>query len=763
MCVRWNIVRAIKQPAIVFILLFTALFYMWILLFKGNELLINIGFVLFSIVGGSVSCYWLFKSYRVIQTKQRSFWLWMGLGVLFYTIANIIWFFDQSVLTITDIFIDVADYFWIFSYLFFVIAFIFQARRLVTGVSIIPVLFNIVIIITIAFSIHVYYIMQPIIVHAVMTNEFTYTTLAYPIYNLGFLLAVISVYFLSYGSERKYITYIIIALIIQSIADGIYTYLTIIGNYDNASFIDPLWQLVILILGLASLSDRKRNVKESPKSTDIMKAQKSAMPYIGVVVLHALVIFHHFEHVNALNFGLSIAFLLIIARQIFVMRTNIKLIREYKTLAHHDTLTGLYNRWKFEEDFAALIKDAKENDRTVTLMLLDLDRFKYFNDTLGHRYGDRILIEFGKRLKRIIGNDGEVFRVGGDEFIVTYSDFSKEQSLNLMRNMKKELNRVLWIDEHEISITPSIGISVFPENGLEVDDLVNKADAAMYFSKETGKNSIQFYNDELNKRIARKRMLESSLKNAAANNELELFYQPQFELITGRLVGMEALIRWNHSELGLISPAEFIPIAERTGQIVPIGEWVLETACRQNKQWQEAGYRNLCVSVNVSVRQFRHNDFLQTVKRTLEKTGLDPSLLELEITESVTQDVEESIMILSKLREIGIIVSIDDFGTGYSSLYMLRQLPVDTIKIDKSFIDDIMDPANQSIVRTIISIGSDLNLKVIAEGIELDDQVSVLKQQGCSIGQGYLFSKPLPVEEFEVLLLEEKKFLLPML
>ncbi|MFZ3579098.1 putative bifunctional diguanylate cyclase/phosphodiesterase [Virgibacillus sp. DJP39] len=755
--------KAVRHPAILFILFYTTIFYLWIILFKESTLLLNKGVIILLITGGAVSFYWLFNSFLIIKSKQRYFWLWMSLGVLFYSIANMIWFLDRSAIDLIS-FVGTADYIWLVSYVFFTIAFVYQIKRLIVDISIIPVIFNIVIFITVVTSINIYYIVQPVLNHAIISDEMSNMTLAYSIYNLGFLIAVISIYFLSYGTERGFISFIIFALIIQSITDSIYSYLSIIGKYDTGSLVDPLWQIVILVFGLSSIYDRKKRKSKLPSRTiaGFQRVQMSPVPYIGVLALLGLVIIHHTESINALTIGLSISLVLILTRQIIVVRSNAKLVREYKQIAYHDTLTGLSNRWKFKEDVELLVETAKEEDQAVTLMLLDINRFKYVNDTLGHNYGDLLLIEFATRLEKLLDDRGRLYRIGGDEFMISFFNLNQSEIKAIVEEIVEEKNQLFIIENHEISVTPSIGISIFPENATTVNELVNKVDAAMYFSKEKD-TSFHFYDEELNNLIARKRILESSLKNARENNELELFYQPQFELQTGKLIGMEALIRWNHPELGLVSPAEFIPLAEQTGHIVSFGEWVLETACRQNKKWQDAGYENLCVSVNVSARQFRHNNFFHTVTTILDRTGLDPTLLELEITESIMQDVDESVKVMTQLRELGLSVSIDDFGTGYSSLYMLRQLPIDTLKVDKSFIDNIVELTNQSIVKTIIDIGHNLQLKVIAEGIESIDQVSVLKQQGCILGQGYIFSKPLPVKEFDVLLADEKNYLIPMI
>lgn len=312
------------------------------------------------------------------------------------------------------------------------------------------------------------------------------------------------------------------------------------------------------------------------------------------------------------------------------------------------------------------------------------------------------------------------------------------------------------IEGNELVVTPSIGISIYPEHGEDPELLFKNADAAMYLAKEQGKNNFQFYNPSLHDLLFRKMNLENGLRRAIEKKQFSLHYQSKVDMRTGKMVGMEALLRWEHPEFGIVSPAEFIPVAEETGQIVSIGEWVLKTACEQTKRWQNAGLPLIYLSVNVSVRQFQQNDFIQTVRNILQETHLDAHFLELEITESIIQNLKQSTEILHDLRVLGVRTSIDDFGTGYSSLYVLKTLPVDLIKLDKSFIDDLNDPTNQAIVKAVTEIGTTLNLQVIAEGIEQEQQVEILLKHNCRYGQGYLFGRPVPAQEFEKQLLNNR-------
>lgn len=422
-------------------------------------------------------------------------------------------------------------------------------------------------------------------------------------------------------------------------------------------------------------------------------------------------------------------------------------------MAYHDALTGLPNRYKFRQHLNEVLIQ-KEN-QMLAVLFLDLDRFKIINDTKGHTTGDLLLQKVAKRLEETIQNDGMVSRQGGDEFIILLEDTDKEKMTRVAQRLLDEFSNPITINHQEYFVTTSIGISIFPTDGEDEETLIQLADTAMYLAKERGKNNFQFYTSQLIGLSSRKMELENGLRKALEQNELIIYYQPQVELATGNIVGIEALTRWQHPKYGFISPLEFIPLAEETGLIVPLGKWVLRNACKQNKFWQDAGLQAIPIAINISVRQIQADHFVDSVKEVLNQVGLDPRYLELEITESIIQNIEKSTIILNQLRDLGVTLSIDDFGTGYSSLSYLKHLPIDKIKIDKSFVDDIIYHSNQgAIVKTIIDMGSNLKFTVIAEGIEKEEQVNFLIQNSCKIGQGYFFSPPLPVEQMEQYLIK---------
>ncbi len=420
-------------------------------------------------------------------------------------------------------------------------------------------------------------------------------------------------------------------------------------------------------------------------------------------------------------------------------------------LANYDALTGLPNRILYMERLALALAHAHRNRKMAAVMFFDLDRFKIVNDTLGHTAGDELLQEVAKRVAACLREDDTVARLGGDEFTVILEGIGNERDVApVAQKIIDALARPISLGEQEMFITASIGISVYPNDGLDAQTLVKNADAAMYRAKDLGKNNYQFFKVEMNARAFERLTLENRLRRALERNEFELHYQPQVDLGTGQVVGAEALIRWRHPELGLVSPDRFIPIAEETGLILPIGEWVLRTACAQNKAWQNAGLPPLHVAVNISGRQFRQKNLIGMVELILAETGLRPEHLELEITESVIMEqAAETIATIGDMRQLGLHLSIDDFGTGYSSLSYLKRFPIDTLKIDRSFVRDITtDQDDAAIVKAVIALAHSLKLLVIAEGVETAEQLGYLREQGCDEIQGFYFSRPLTVEAF---------------
>ncbi|MGD8189720.1 sensor domain-containing protein [Brevibacillus ginsengisoli] len=423
-------------------------------------------------------------------------------------------------------------------------------------------------------------------------------------------------------------------------------------------------------------------------------------------------------------------------------------------LAYHDDLTGLPNRRRFQEEMTQSIEDAKRLGKPLAILFLDLDRFKIVNDTLGHNKGDQLLQMVGNRLNELL-SDHLVARLGGDEFVVLVKDF---QSLEDLSNMAQQILQVIEspvnINSYEFFVTSSIGIAVLEDDSTNADSLMKNADQAMYAAKANGKNNYYFYESKQELKLFPRLKLEHLLRKAIKQDEFELHYQPVYHTLTGEITCMEVLIRWAQPTLGMIMPGDFIPIAEETGLIVPIGEWVLKTACTQNKRWQEQGLSHIPIAVNLSPFHFQQQNVVQRIAGILQETGLDSKYLTLEITESMAmQQVDAAINKLQDLKEMGIKVSIDDFGTGYSSLSYLKKFPIDSLKIDRSFIKDIVaNHEDATIVKAIIVMARSLKRQIIAEGVETEEQMNLLRELGCTKMQGYLFSKPISAEAMGVYL-----------
>jgi diguanylate cyclase (GGDEF)-like protein len=514
--------------------------------------------------------------------------------------------------------------------------------------------------------------------------------------------------------------------------------------------------LVVGLLGAAGLHPATTQAAE-PVVGPLTRLPRSQVALLGGAVVTGPLLLALGPELGGLHsVALPMSALLSLLVVVYLVRlVQGRAILEHR--AHHDELTGLANRTLFEDRAAVAIAHARRTGGHSAVLFLDLDRFKTVNDSLGHAVGNRLLQAVAKRLRAATRAEDTVARLGGDEFVVLLPHLDDSgDAAQVAAKVLAGFDDPFMLNGHRLFASPSIGIAVFPGDGADADALLENADIAMYRAKQEGRRRFCTYDRSMNDTAHERLALENQLHGAIERGELRLHYQPKIHLPTGRVTGMEALLRWEHPELGLLQPSSFIPLAEETGLIVPIGEWALEEACRQNQEWSTAGFEPLVVAVNLSLRQFQHERIEDVTARVLRTTGLDPVLLELEVTESLAmQDPERIVATLVDLKELGVKCSIDDFGTGYSGLSHLMGFPIDKLKIDKSFVATIDTDREAPIVVAVVALARGLGLEVVAEGVETTEQLERLRELGCDEMQGFLFSRPVPPQLFEQLLMLE--------
>ncbi|MCH8872166.1 EAL domain-containing protein [candidate division KSB1 bacterium] len=438
--------------------------------------------------------------------------------------------------------------------------------------------------------------------------------------------------------------------------------------------------------------------------------------------------------------------------------------RLQRHLAYHDALTILPNRHLLHDRLQQALAQSKRSGKLAALLFLDLDGFKRINDTLGHGIGDLLLKSVAKRLKTTVRQVDTVARLGGDEFTIVLLEINHAQDAkDVAQKILKVISQPYKIEEHELFVTASVGISIYPDDGSDIESLIRKADIAMYRAKGQGKNNYQVYNLSMDAKFFERLTLENSLRKAVENEELVAYYQPQVDLRTGEITGVEALVRWQHQKFGLVPPDKFIPLAEETGVILEIDEWMMKTACRQIKNWEREGIANIRVAVNLSTRQFRQKNLTEKVAQILNDSAVQPKNLCLEITENeVMQNIETTVEILQALKKMGVFLSLDDFGTGYSSLSYLKRFPIDVLKIDRTFVNGIPSDRDDTAISTaIVVLAHSMELQVIAEGVEKSEQIAFLQSLQCDEIQGFYFSRPLNAETVTDLLKVKKRLFLP--
>jgi len=777
---------------ILFIVFYVSCYYLWIL-FRNDEapdktLVAN----LFSTAAPLIAAVWLWRRAVRAPKEDRAFWALLSSACFSYTVAEGIWTYYENVLNVEVPFPGWSDLFYVLQIMISLLALLSKMYQKRSSLRAAMSLFDMLIVMTVATTVSWHYLIAPMYT----TDDSALSivvSMAYPVMDLGLLFGLLLLYRTSATIlPTKVLLCVAAGFAIQIFADTVYLYQSAAKAYVSGGWVDPLWTLALLTVGLSGVQperglDAAASVHTQNKSRRVgaSSAVNLSLPYSCVVVMFALIVME--RHAIGLIVGSSLSIVLVIVRQVVLLVENESLVRRLqrmtdnlgemvnvrtrqlsvqneqleetmrsmKHLAYHDVLTGLPNRRLFEERVATSFMRAKRNDEMVSVMFLDIDRFKYINDHYGHRAGDALLQDVATRLGSCLHESGTVSRQGGDEFTILLEGIRQPRDVvDMVNGIFDSMKEPFTLEGQEIHITSSIGIAVYPNDGTDLETLMKHADNAMYRAKESGRNRFQFYASGMNEEVSKKVLLESELHKALERSEFSIDYQPLVEAGSGEIVGMEALIRWHHPTRGLVSPAQFIPVAEETGLIVLISDWVLKEACKHVKALHRSGYPDLKVSVNLSMRQFMQDDLVDYIVKVLEETDLEPQYVDLEITESISAyQIDVVIKKLAALHELGVSISIDDFGTGYSSLSYLRKFPIDTLKIDRSFIQDLtVNKEGVSIVKAIIAMAHSLNFQVVAEGVETNEQLDQLKRLGCDLIQGYLFGKPIPGKQWNAFL-----------
>ncbi|MFB9325962.1 putative bifunctional diguanylate cyclase/phosphodiesterase [Paenibacillus aurantiacus] len=696
----------------------------------------------------------------------RRFWQLIGFSSLIYAAAQLVW---DALYLANDgppRSPSLADLLWNLQIFTMIAAFVYlfgKHRNLYRGMR--YLLDTLTVIMVVGTLFWVYAVSPGLWAFWETRNGFEFlATAMYPVYDFIALSSMSALFFgyRTFLSTRAWLV-MTAAIVLLGISDGLYALLAHRGESFIASWTAPLYGISIMLFPLAGLFPNARQDetpgREEQLSSPARSQIRTFLPAVALVVLVGCAL-DQLEQWNGVLIGGSLTVAVIVVRQMIVLRENEALVKQsqhllerYEYLANHDPLSNLPNRRYFEQrvEEALAGREMQGAEMKTVVIIVDLDRFKYANDTYGHAAGDLIICQVAERLTAVVGNRGIVARQSGDEFaILLEGRYDRLDLQEWAQRVQRSLSRPFHLAQRvEFLMTASLGITV-AESGEEASDLMRSVDLALDKAKSQGGGKVVFYTEALSEAVTRKLEMEQALRRALEQDELRLHYQPQVNAQTQQIVGAEALIRWQPKSGAMISPAAFIPIAEETGLIVPIGEWVIRTACIQALQWFGEGLGAFQISVNVSSRQFQETDFAAGVLRIVEETGLPPDRLVLEITESIAiQDEGDAIVKLLAIKNAGIQIAMDDFGTGYSSLGVLKRIRVDKLKIDQTFVRDIGGNEEQAtIVEAILAMASSLKLEVIAEGVETADQYQFLRSRGCGWIQGYYFSRPLPADQF---------------
>lgn len=689
---------------------------------------------------------------RLVKTKHIDdgpFWLALFIAMLFYVGSYLVWAFHfiQGQLVIST---PLSFSLWIMIYPFMFYAIIYKIIQLRNKEHVYQYLFHIITLVVIIFAIVFHYVFEPFVVVGDMTLVRFLVLILEPLLSVLLMIAALVLYFLTIESEeRRIYLFFVSGFLTQALAEVFYVFQMIERSYAVGQFTDVLWVFALLNILAGTYLSRQRPAEVSWRLLRLVDHKDSVLPYIWIIVFTVFVRLVVSPMLNALSIAVVVLMIILISYQLLVVRRNTELLNSYEKIMYLTPLTGLRNRTSLMYDLPHILHRVKRLRQKLALVVINLDRFKNINDALGRDYGDVLLKEVANRLALTLDRHTVLYHLGADEFVLLTYNKQKSDLVILIEQLTAIIAEPVDYNNKQMNVTASIGVSFAPTDATNAESLFQMAEQAMHQAKSYGKNQYFFFDRSLKQQLDRRLLIENELRFAANRGEISVYYQPKYMLNPEELIGFEALFRWHHEALGFISPAEAIPIAEETGHINLIGHYMLDEVMRQVVHWQQTCDFYGIVSVNVSAVQLRQMDFYPQVKYLLEKHGLEGKYIELELTESVMMELTDVLPKLEQLKSLGLKIALDDFGTGYSSLFILKELPIDTIKIDQSFVRTIDDARSANIVKTILDIGSNLGLQVIAEGIEDTGSLTTLTELGCLFGQGYYFARPMPVVEID--------------
>ena len=776
--------KRLNHIALPIIVLHTLIYYYWIYLYKRNPWMLDLGGNIICLIGVTTALLFIVVTTVRSKGKERYFWLMLTLENFSYLISEIILTYYMVILRVPVLAPGWVD---IFSYMRALLAItaigcLFYQKKHVLKAA--KFFLDSLIVMSVVTTIVWKYVIGPLLNQSGLVLSLI-ASVGYPIGDLVLLFGAISLFMSSTSMlPKKAIRIMSLGLVINSIADFWYSFTSLTSTYVFGSWVDPLWTLSVMIVaysGIIYLS-QNNNTLDMETSLDYRRTDKVRLlfPYISIVVLLIIVIATGSKF-NVLLVGFAITILLMIVRQVFTILENQSLLKNFYVLnrdledkvtertreltiintelnqankllsyrSSHDSLTGLTNRASMNELIPRLISVRQK----FALLFLDLDNFKHINDSLGHSMGDSLLKKIGQNLKSVVRSTDCVTRLGGDEFMIILKNINDRKIvINIAQKIIDSFKTSIKLNDYDLIVSASIGIALYPDDGKDIEALVKNSDIAMYEAKKQGRNSYYFYKGIDDNDLLDRLKIINYLHSALKKNEFRLYIQPKFDITTLEIIGGEVLIRWASPEMGLVLPGVFISLAEETGLIIPMGEWIIKNSFHQIKVWSHLyDLGNMRFSINISPLQFLQNNLISFIKNCLNETKLEAKYIEFEITESIAlQNSENNLYKLRQIRKLGIEISIDDFGAGYSSMSYLSKYPINTLKIDISFVKDLTNnKENEAIITAIIAMAHSLHLMVIAEGIETKEQLQLLCEKGCDFGQGYLIGKPLDAYNFE--------------